>query len=719
MASAPAKALTTLFQDSALDIELDGAIERTGRAFFDQILVPTLVLRLPVAPKLLPPPATSSEAPAFLLPIRTPFPGSSPDAFNSEPSAAFPASASASEYAHDHDDEDESAQGGLDGDRGRARPSVPRLLRTLLSLIRVQVDGTYAVSRAAAVRLNPTSTTPVPSVRATDKQLAKGENGAAATAAAAADQRPSALVPFHSQSWAGNKNGRPVAGANARASSSAKKEVNEEEERGKITFESGAGGDVPGGRWVLALLFDLPVAADVFVGDQDLLSALSEGPVYPGESPSDRAQRTKSSLARLPLSQLSAQVIGTKLLTPETAAQEIKGRSNRSSVLPPLPDAATEDSNDSFDGDLSAAAGMGRRPPLLGSGSSAAAGSLKGADLSVDATAAGSSAAFSRERRVLKRSCLRVLDVSSAVSVRLRTVLSPAKPWASTLKAQNPKPANDAEDDEDALEPCEDAHDAISLRHDDSRLESYPIDEGGALLLCVELDHPLLPVNLRRGPANDRPFGELSFEITNVKIDVLEPSPQFALDADANGSVVHAVKPAVNETLCATLFDPEQALSSVDAAATENKGFFPFVLTEGQQRNLVYCVDFIDPVPAPDAIGSGSRPPSMTLHPDLGQIRQVNIVVEARPLLSKVGLKPYDVSGGQEKPKPEDAQEDGEVERLPSFSSAWNCSVDIATARTNLRRRNEAQRRTKEQRERLQRDEHVALCVATPVPLPQ
>ncbi|KAK0549319.1 hypothetical protein OC844_006881, partial [Tilletia horrida] len=136
-------------------------------------------------------------------------------------------------------------------------------------------------------------------------------------------------------------------------------------------------------------------------------------------------------------------------------------------------------------------------------------------------------------------------------------------------------------------------------------------------------------------------------------------------------------------------------------------------------RNLVYCVDFIDPVPAPDAIGSGSRPPSMTLHPDLGQIRQVNIVVEARPLLSKVGLKPYDVSGGQEKPQPEDAQEDGEVERLPSFSSAWNCSVDIATARTNLRRRNELQRRTQEQRERLQRDEHVALCVATPVPLPQ
>ncbi|KAK0543379.1 hypothetical protein OC844_007616, partial [Tilletia horrida] len=624
MASAPAKALTTLFQDSALDIELDGAIERTGRAFFDQILVPTLVLRLPVAPKLLPPPATSSEAPAFLLPIRTPFPGSSPDAFNSEPSAAFPASASASEYAHDHDDEDESAQGGLDGDRGRARPSVPRLLRTLLSLIRVQVDGTYAVSRAAAVRPNPTSTTPVPSVRATDKQIAKGENGAAASATAAADQRPSVLVPFHSQSWAGNKNGRPVAGAHARASSSAKKEVNEEEERGKITFESGAGGDVQGGRWVvrwscevpisfmqlptmtpalsltaslslilsstqLALLFDLPVAADVFVGDQDLLSALSEGPVYPGESPSDRAQRTKSSLARLPLSQLSAQVIGTKLLTPETAAEEIKGRSNRSSVLPPLPDAATEDSNDSFDGDLSAAAGMGRRPPLLGSGSSAAAGSLKGADLSVDATAAGRSAAFSRERRVLKRSCLRVLDVSSAVSVRLRTVLSPAKPWASTLKAQNPKPASDAEDDEDALEPYEDAHDAISLRHDDSRLESYPIDEGGALLLCVELDHPLLTVNLRRGPANDRPFGELSFEITNVKIDVLEPSPQFALDADANGSVVHAVKPAVNETLCATLFDPEQALSSVDAAATEKKGSFPFVLTEGQQRNLVYC----------------------------------------------------------------------------------------------------------------------------------
>ncbi|KAE8221515.1 hypothetical protein CF319_g5141 [Tilletia indica] len=760
MLPGPATALATLFQDSELDIELDDAIERTGRAFFDQILVPSIVLRLPASPKVLPPPKSSSEAPAFLLPIRTPFPGSSPV---TESTAVFP-----SEYDHDQNDggrdyDDEDAQDG--GDRNR--PSVPRLLRTLLSLIRIQVDGTYAVSRAAAARSVPTSTVPVPSVRAEDKALFKEQSAPDAGSSGAAgdqqQQRPSALVPYHTQSWAGNKNGRPTIGAtttNGSISKTKEDERSEEKDRGKISFEADPGGNLNHGRWVvrwscevpvsfmqlpsmapalaltaslslllsstqLALLFDLPVAADVFVGDQDLLSALSEGPVYPGESPSDRAQRTKSSLARLPLSQLSAQVIGTKLLTPQSAAKDIKGRSNRASTLPPLPDAVQDDADDAFDGDLSSAAGMRRpsgTPGQLGANSSAkSAPPSKTAFSQTEASDAGTSAAFSRERRSLKRSFLRILDVSSAVSVRLRTVLSPERPVA-TPRSLTPGVTSTAHDgDDDDMEPYNE-----DTEVQDSELERYPVDDGGALLLCVELDHPLSPAVMRNSTSSasssSRSFGQLSFQVINVKIDVLEPNSQLAMDANANGSVVHAVKPAVNESLRATLFDPEQALhgDATESPEETKKGSFPFVLTEGQQRNLVYCVDFIDPVPTAAEPGRvGSRPSSLALAAaaqpaDARHVRQVNIVVEARPLLKRSKVEPYEVGGDDNEEAGDlgrDEEADADVDVLPSFSSAWNCSVDIATARSNMRRRNEV-RLAREQRERMLLEEQVPVYLA-------
>ncbi|CAD6897330.1 unnamed protein product [Tilletia controversa] len=774
MLPGPATALATLFQDSKLDIELDDAIERTGRAFFDQILVPTIVLRLPASPKVLPPPKSSSEAPAFLLPIRTPFPGSSPDGFSTEPSPAFP-----SEYEHDehdasHDHDDEHAPDG--GDRNR--PSVPRLLRTLLSLIRIQVDGTYAVSRVAAARSVPTSTVPVPSVRAEDQQLFKAQSaaaemngpGGAAEQQQQQQQRPSALVPFHTQSWAGNKNGRPAVSSAVQGSSSKAKDSRDgqEKERGQITFESDSSGKSQDGRWVvrwscevpvsfmqlpsmtpalsltaslslllsstqLALLFDIPAPIDVFVGDQDLLSALSEGPVYPGESPSDRAQRTKSSLARLPLSQLSAQVIGTKLLTPQNAAREIKGRSSRGLTLPPPPDAVQDDPEDAFDGDLSS-----RRPSATPSQAGASSGAkpappFKNAfsQTTSGTSDTGPSPAFSRERRVLKRSFLRILDVSSAVSVRLRTVLSPERPatFGSSLSEPDPQLDDAVDGDDDGMEPYdEDSAGAdAAVVTSAPRLERYPFDDGGALLLCVELDHPLSPAAMRNAApsfsTSSRAFGQLSFEIINVKIDVLEPNSQLAMNANANGSVVHAVKPAVNETLRATLFDPQQALQDdkTESGGSHKGSSFPFVLTEGQQRNLVYCVDFIDPIPTMAEPGrADSRPPSaLTFAPgqppaDVSPVRQVNIVVEARPLLRRSQVEPYKIDGDHQEAgdvgNDKDATPDADI--LPSFSSAWNCTVDIATARTNLRRRNEV-RLGREQRERMLLEEQVPVYLAT------
>ncbi|CAD6972869.1 unnamed protein product [Tilletia controversa] len=727
MLPGPATALATLFQDSKLDIELDDAIERTGRAFFDQILVPTIVLRLPASPKVLPPPKSSSEAPAFLLPIRTPFPGSSPDGFSTEPSPAFP-----SEYEHDehdasHDHDDEHAPDG--GDRNR--PSVPRLLRTLLSLIRIQVDGTYAVSRVAAARSVPTSTVPVPSVRAEDQQLFKAQSaaaemngpGGAAEQQQQQQQRPSALVPFHTQSWAGNKNGRPAVSSAVQGSSSKAKDSRDgqEKERGQITFETfmqlpsmtpalslTASLSLLLSSTQLALLFDIPAPIDVFVGDQDLLSALSEGPVYPGESPSDRAQRTKSSLARLPLSQLSAQVIGTKLLTPQNAAREIKGRSSRGLTLPPPPDAVQDDPEDAFDGDLSS-----RRPSATPSQAGASSGAkpappFKNAfsQTTSGTSDTGPSPAFSRERRVLKRSFLRILDVSSAVSVRLRTVLSPERPatFGSSLSEPDPQLDDAVDGDDDGMEPYdEDSAGAdAAVVTSAPRLERYPFDDGGALLLA---------------------FGQLSFEIINVKIDVLEPNSQLAMNANANGSVVHAVKPAVNETLRATLFDPQQALQDdkTESGGSHKGSSFPFVLTEGQQRNLVYCVDFIDPIPTMAEPGrADSRPPSaLTFAPgqppaDVSPVRQVNIVVEARPLLRRSQVEPYKIDGDHQEAgdvgNDKDATPDADI--LPSFSSAWNCTVDIATARTNLRRRNEV-RLGREQRERMLLEEQVPVYLAT------
>jgi len=774
MLSGPAKTLATLFQGSDFDIEFDGAIEQAGRVFFDQVLVPTIVLRLPSAPKLLPPPATASESPAFLLPIRTPFPGSSPDAFNRSPGPAFPAASDVHDIGGD--------EPGVSTNPSRTT-TVPRLLRTLLSLIRVQVDGTYAGSRAAAAAAAaqlspPSSTTPVPAVRPADESLLRTQKTPSSTvggSSAANNDASASLIPFHTQSWAGNKNGN--VGSSAAAASAAvdrSSETRPEAEdlthkRGNITFENSVKGGVQDGRWTvrwtcevpisfmqlptvapalsltaslslllsstqLALLFDLPASADMFVGDQDLLSALSEGPVYPGEAPSDRAQRTKSNLARLPLSQLSAHVIGTKLLTPETTAREIKNRSQRNAALPPPPDAVMDDAEDSFGGDLSAPTGMPKAKPTIQSAGTGAVSPVRSAfALTVNSSDLPEpSAAFSRERRLLRRSFLRLLDVSSAVSVRLRTVLSPAQPLASSAffprSTSKASPGADGQGDQgDDLEHYEGDKSQASFVASEQPLYNHPFDEGGALLLCVELEHPLVPTAIRNSSPTPRPFGQISFEITKVKIDIFEPSSQAARDADAEGgAIVHAVKPAVNETLRAIiLFDPA---SSHDAYGTpppsfdRQKSTFPFVLSEGEQRNLVYNIEFIDAVPAvetPRSSRANSHFSAPVLPPpthEPGQVRQVNIVVEARPLLPSTSSSPYLV-GGERQVHPaaaSDADADANnltADRLPSFSSAWNCSVDVATARANLTRRNEILL-AREHRQRLLEEEHVPVYLA-------
>ncbi|KAK0562618.1 hypothetical protein OC861_005223 [Tilletia horrida] len=446
-----------------------------------------------------------------------------------------------------------------------------------------------------------------------------------------------------------------------------------------------------------------------------------------------------------------------------------------------------------LDGDLANTASPKPTPAAIGpSSSSASSASISASTFSRKplATPANTSTAAQRvptpPPKTSPQDSWQDLDYSNVVNVRLRTVLSPALPVLSRKKpdARPTAPvvaAAENQQDEDGLEPYlerEGEEEEEEEEEEEVPMEQFPFDDGGALLLCLELNLSsasknsiMSSITKQSGSAVTAPaaaptpeqegdsFGQLSFEITGVTIDILEPPTPLMLEADSKGCIIHSLNPNVNETICARLFDPDQDSSAAngddddddEAAASDtakrkeggkkggNAGTFPFLLTEGQQRNLIYCVDFIDPVPAGADLGSGrpglSRPPSTltssisasdglaaaaaaaALNANSGidttaPIRQVNIVVDAQPLLRRPDsanrTTPTPAANGQ---APSD---DPNIVRLPAFSSAWNCSVDVATARLNLRRRKEV-KLAREAQERRMWEEEVPMYLAQPV----
>jgi hypothetical protein len=151
----------------------------------------------------------------------------------------------------------------------------------------------------------------------------------------------------------------------------------------------------------------------------DLLSSLSEGPSYPDESSAERAARTHASLAKLPLGKLPSSILGSKLVTPARNAKEVG-----QIILSKTKQNAT-DNGDMGDKKDAARLGSSRggRRVLTNEGLMAYQLDLDGkvSTLSADEQVRG----LGEEVVVLQRSTRKVLDVQSAILVRMRTITVP------------------------------------------------------------------------------------------------------------------------------------------------------------------------------------------------------------------------------------------------------------------------------------------------------
>jgi hypothetical protein len=147
----------------------------------------------------------------------------------------------------------------------------------------------------------------------------------------------------------------------------------------------------------------------------DLLNPLSEGPSYPDESPAERAARANASLAKLPLGKLPSSLLGSKLVTPARNAKEINN------ILAKKTSTSNGDMGDTKE--LGAYGNRrGGRRILTNEG-------LLAFKLDMDGNTSAISdkqvEGLGEEVIVLQRSARRVLDVQSAVMVRMRTIAVP------------------------------------------------------------------------------------------------------------------------------------------------------------------------------------------------------------------------------------------------------------------------------------------------------
>lgn len=356
--------------------------------------------------------------------------------------------------------------------------------------------------------------------------------------------------------------------------------------------------------------------------DHDLLASLSAGPVYPDESPSQRAARAASALAKLPLSRLPSKVLATKLVTPERSARDVgrKLTSNKAIALPSM--MGDEDGEEergesdlgsfSSNGSSSSSPRNSVRSSTVGlnntssssSGYSTPASSTMGGeadpailrrsrDLSEDGLAVGSgrrrttSDAQDADAVVtLQRSVLAAMDVRSAIGVRMRTTM------LGHVNIGSEKPRR-------------------------------------ALALCVEVDNP-----------SD---SGVIFDVAKVSLNISVPGKA---STDANDQPpLKAEAKLVGDT------NPEHSATK-------------FRLDQGEQKNLVYYVRFVaDPL-------ASSVPTSLQSQGS----RNVAINVLGRPLrLAEQGDS-------------DQAQDEEERFLTTEFSSTWNCTLDLSPLQEDLER---------------------------------
>lgn len=260
----------------------------------------------------------------------------------------------------------------------------------------------------------------------------------------------------------------------------------------------------------------------------DLLSALSEGPSYPDESPAERAARANASLARLPLGKLPSNVLGSRLVTPMRGTKDIDRLLQRQRAIldgvrtPTVTSRRASQSQELDVGDglqLTDVADMPPSSASRGGNSTFDSPRLDGPD---DEGRGG----LGQEVRLLRRSARKVMDVRNAIAVRMRVAVVPG--IRSTAEDGN----DDDEEDEGegrSVSPC--------------------------LVLCVEVE-------------NTSGSG-LQFLLESIKVQVAQP---------VNVSL-HQQR--------ASLDVPVEA-----ALVPGGYKSLPLTIEQGEQRNLLYHVQF-------------------------------------------------------------------------------------------------------------------------------
>ncbi|PWN25878.1 hypothetical protein BDZ90DRAFT_262076 [Jaminaea rosea] len=370
--------------------------------------------------------------------------------------------------------------------------------------------------------------------------------------------------------------------------------------------------------------------------DHDLLSPLSSGPVYPDESPSQRAARAASALAKLPLSRLPSKVLGSRLVTPGRSARDVGAKMRRGRGLVGMGDGDTEgeegDLTDLSEGSetsattattsssttsssarlsltrASSASSDISDPALYGRSSDATQGkpaTSRDKDDDADDIDRGSSVV------TLTRSVRRGLDVRSAVGVRMRTTMV------------------------DDVELPVLKHEQVGEGMAVGRAAS---SRSRCLVLSVEVDNP-----------SD---SGMVFQVDNCEVEVVQPT--------SNGQEATASSPQGWQAEARLVRGGETA----------------FDLEQGEQRNLVYFVRFV-----PTSTRTSNRGASEALASGGSTMRSISIVVHGKPVLL-----------------PSRNGEEDQADRLltPAFSSVWSCTLDFRSLLEDAARRealqlNEAQ----------------------------
>ncbi|CAO1638328.1 unnamed protein product [Sympodiomycopsis kandeliae] len=389
-----------------------------------------------------------------------------------------------------------------------------------------------------------------------------------------------------------------------------------------------------GGSPFLALLH--PEASPSW-SDHDLLTTLSAGPVYPDESPSQRAARAASALAKLPLSRLPSKVLGSRLVTPERSARDIGGKL-ASHMAPP---SMSDDEDDGDDDDDSSAYGSrsgegdvtdnmsgssnpSTRPSSVSSRSSAGMSNSRNRDLSENGLVvhakslkSGSASDLKKGEAVvtLHRSARCAMDVRSAIGVKMRTTI------IENIKLRKVQ-GNQSSQDSDPYQVDGEQDTYNEAESDDQAC-------GRALVLCVEVDNP--------------PDSGLLFDVESCHLDITVPNTSIPAKS-------------VNDT--SRYRAKANLMPSVSSSGAH------FRLSQGEQRNLLYFVHF-EITPEYSVLW-----PSTNYDPATQETnRNVAIVVHGKPLLLQ-------------------QESDGDPRMVtPDFSSTWNCTLDMQSLDKDLRRK--------------------------------